>query len=275
MAAPIVNSLPPAPQRNDSPDTFVAKADAHVAALATWTTEINTLGTWTNNTASDVDADATTASNAATTATNAATTATNAATAAVNAPGTNATSTSSVSISIASKSFVIQTGKAYVPGMFMIAYNSSSNWMFGQVTAYNSGTGDLTLNVTKISGSGTHTSWQLSLSSPNQTQGSSLCLRVNTSGSVLTGITYLVDTSAGAISLTLPSMSATGYPSVTTEQQQVAIVDLKGTFATNNLTIIPATGQQIMLQAANESMICNINNDCFLLGWTGVDWRFF
>lgn len=275
MTAPVIPTLPPAPSRNDAPDTFVAKADAHVAALANWTTQANALGTWTNDTASDVDADATTASNAATTATNAATTATNAATAAVNAPGTNATSSSSVSISIASKSFVIQTGKAYVPGMFMIAYNSGSNWMFGQVTAYNSGTGDLTLNVTKISGSGTYTSWQLSLSSPNQTQGSSLCLRVNTSGSILTGITYLVDTSAGAVSLTLPSMSATGYPSVTTEQQQVAFVDLKGTFATNNLTIIPATGQQIMLQPANETMVCNINNDSFLLGWTGVDWRFF
>ena len=275
MTAPVVNNLPSAPQRNDSPDTFVAKADAHVAALATWTTEVNTLGSWINSTASTVDTNTTTATNAASTATDAANTATTAASSAVNAPGTNATSTSSVSISVASKNFTIETGKAYVPGMFMIAYNSTSNWMFGQVTSYNSGTGALVLNVTKISGSGSYTSWQLSLTSPNQTQGSSLCLRVNTSGSVLTGITYLVDTSAGAVSLTLPSMSASGYPSVVTEMQQIGIVDLKGTFATNNLTIIPATGQQIMLQPANETMICNINNDSFLLGWTGLDWRFF
>lgn len=275
MTAPVITALPPAPSRSDAPDTFVAKADAHVAALTTWTTETNALGTWANNTAIAVDADATTATNAAITATNAATTATNAATTAINAPGTNATSTTSISISIASKSFTIQTGKSYVPGMFMIAYNSASNWMFGQVTAYNSGTGALTLNVTKISGSGTYASWDLSLTSPNQTQGSSLCLRVNSNTSVLTGITYLVDTSAGGITLTLPNMSASGYPSVATEQQMIGFVDLKGTFATNNLTIVPASGQQIMLQPANETMICNINNDSFLLGWTGLDWRFF
>lgn len=268
MTAPVIPTLPPAPSRNDAPDTFVAKADAHVAALAAWTTAANSLGTWTNDTTAPIAGQAATAAAAANTATSAAISA-------VNAPGTNATSTSSVSISIASKSFTIQTGKSYVPGMFMIAYNSASNWMFGQVTAYNSGTGALTLNVTKISGSGTYTSWDLSLTSPNQTQGSSLCLRVNSNTSVLTGITYLVDTSAGGVTLTLPTMSAGGYPSVVTEQQMIGFVDLKGTFATNNLTITPASGQQIMLQPANETMICNINNDSFLLGWTGLDWRFF
>ena len=50
-------------------------------------------------------------------------------------------------------------------------------------------------------------------------------------------------------------MSAGGYPSVVTEQQMIGFVDLKGTFATNNLTITPASGQQIMLQPANETMI--------------------
>lgn len=275
MTAPVISALPTPPSRNNAPDVFVANADAHVAALTPWTTQVNALGVWMNDTATAADADATTASSAASTATTAANTATSAANAAVNAPGTNATSTSSVSISVASKNFTIQTGKAFVPGMFMVAYNSSSNWMFGQVTSYNSGTGDLVLNVTKISGTGTYTSWQLSLSSPNQTQGSSLCLRINSNTTTLTGITYLVDTSGGAITLTLPTMTASGYPTVTTEMQQVAFVDLKGTFATNPATITPATGQQIMLQTANESMICNINNDSFLLGWTGLDWRFF
>lgn len=275
MPAPVVPTLPTAPSRSDAPDVFVARADAHVAALTPWTTTVNSLGTWVNDTAVDVAADAASASADATTATNAANSAATSASSAINAPGTNATSTTPLSISIASKAFVIQTGKAFVPGMFMIAYNSASNWMFGQVTAYDSGTGDLTLAVTKISGSGTYASWQLSLTSPNQTQGSALCLRVNSNTNVLTGITYLVDTSAGSITLTLPSMSASGYPSVTTEQQMIGFVDLKGMFSTNNLTIVPATGQQIMLQTANETMICNMNYDSFLLGWSGLDWRFF
>jgi hypothetical protein len=253
----------------------VSRADAHVAALSAWTTAVNSLGTWVNDTAADVAADSASAAADAATANNAAASATASASSAINAPGTNATSTTSLSISIASKVFTIQTGKAFVPGMFMIAYNSASNWMFGQVTAYDSGTGSLTLNVTKISGSGTYASWQLSLTSPNQTQGSALCLRVNSNTNVLTGITYLVDTSAGSITLTLPSMSASGYPSVTTEQQMIGFVDLKGTFSANNLIVAPASGQQIMLQTANETMICNMSNDSFLLGWTGLDWRFF
>lgn len=275
MTAPVVPTLPTAPSRSDAPDVFVSRADAHVAALSAWTTAVNSLGTWVNDTAADVAADSASVAADAATANNAAASATASASSAINAPGTNATSTTSLSISIASKVFTIQTGKAFVPGMFMIAYNSASNWMFGQVTAYDSGTGSLTLNVTKISGSGTYASWQLSLTSPNQTQGSALCLRVNSNTNVLTGITYLVDTSAGSITLTLPSMSASGYPSITTEQQMIGFVDLKGTFNVNNLTVAPASGQQIMLQTADETMICNMNNDSFLLGWTGLDWRFF
>lgn len=275
MTAPVVPTLPTAPSRNDAPDLFVSRADAHVAALSSWTTAVNNLGTWVNDKAVEVDTNAQTAAAAASTAADSADAAATSAISAVNAPGTNATSTSSVSIFVASKSFIIQTGKAYVPGMFMIAYNSASNWMFGQVTAYDAVTGSLTLDVTKISGSGTYNSWQLSLTSPNQTQGSSLCIRVNSNITALTGITYLVDTSAGSFTITLPSMSTSGYPSVTTEQQMIGFVDLKGTFGSNNLIIAPATGQQIMLQPANETMICNMNNDSFLLGWTGLDWRFF
>lgn len=111
---------------------------------------------------------ATSATNAATSATNAATSATNAATSAttaINAPGTNATSTTSLSISVASKTLTIQTGKSIVVGMSVkIASNASpTNWMAGDVTAYNSGTGSLTVNVVLINGSGTFADWVVSL----------------------------------------------------------------------------------------------------------------
>lgn len=44
MAVTQVGSLPPAPQRNDDPDNFIAKADTWVADLQRWTDDVNTLG---------------------------------------------------------------------------------------------------------------------------------------------------------------------------------------------------------------------------------------
>jgi len=44
MAYTDITALPPAPQRSDSPDDFVAKADAHVASLTTLVTEMNAGG---------------------------------------------------------------------------------------------------------------------------------------------------------------------------------------------------------------------------------------
>lgn len=84
---------------------------------------------------------------------------------AVNAPGTNATSTTSLAIGTGSKAFTIQTGKAFSVGQTLVAASASgpSNFMIGQVTAHNSGTGALTLNVTQTGGSGTKTDWVLSM----------------------------------------------------------------------------------------------------------------
>ena len=111
------------------------------------------------------------AANTVTQATNAAASAVsaaNSAAAAAVAVGTTSTSTTSNSVSIASKTFTTQAGKAYVIGMYVVVASTGTpaNTMFGNITAYNSGTGSLTVNVIQITGSGTNTDWSISLSAP-------------------------------------------------------------------------------------------------------------
>ena len=89
---------------------------------------------------------------------------------ATNSPGTQATSTSSVTIGTGSKSLTLaQTGKAFVVGQWVAwtdSANPSTNWMIGAITAYNAGTGDMTVNVAVSNGSGTISSWAVVQASP-------------------------------------------------------------------------------------------------------------
>ena len=185
MTAPVIPTLPTAPSRNDAPDTFVAKADAHVAALTPWTTAANNFATYFDTTyITSVDAirdDATSQATTATTQAGIATTqagiattqagiattkageAATSAASAINSPGTQATSTTSMTIGIGSKAFtLVQTGKNFVVGQWVSitdSSNPSTNFMTGGITAFNSGTGAITVNVVFSSGSGTLASW--------------------------------------------------------------------------------------------------------------------
>lgn len=82
------------------------------------------------------------------------------------AAGITATSTTSLTISIASKSLTVQTGKQFTAGQFVLIANTAdpAKYMFGQVTSYNSGTGALVVDSSVIAGSGTLTAWVVSLS---------------------------------------------------------------------------------------------------------------
>jgi len=95
---------------------------------------------------------------------------------ALNAPGTSATSTTSLPISLGSHSLTIQTGKAYAVGQFVVIANTPtpSNYMFGQITSFTSGTGALVVSVSTISGSGTFTDWTVALSAVASNTGASL-----------------------------------------------------------------------------------------------------
>jgi hypothetical protein len=89
--------------------------------------------------------------------------------AAIAAPNTSATSTSSVINSAGTKTFIIQTGKSIVPGMWVTIARTttpSTTWMNGAVTSYNSATGVLVVAVTRVGGSGTYNNWTITLSAP-------------------------------------------------------------------------------------------------------------
>lgn len=88
---------------------------------------------------------------------------------ALGAPGTNATSTSSLTIGTGSISLTLaQTGKAFSVGQTAVIARTSApgtTAMWGVITAFNSGTGAITVQVGagQTLGSGTFTDWTISL----------------------------------------------------------------------------------------------------------------
>jgi len=108
-----------------------------------------------------------------------------------NAPGTQATSTTLLSIGTGSKPFMLQqTGKNFTVGQWVSITDSaapSSNWMTGAITSFTSGTGSITVNVSFSSGSGSISSWVITQATatntvPSTTGNEGKPLAVNSSG---------------------------------------------------------------------------------------------
>lgn len=76
------------------------------------------------------------------------------------------TSTDSLSISVASKTFTTNTYLQFAEGsqVTITATADLSKYMSGQVTAYDQETGDITVNVGATNGSGTFSNWSITLS---------------------------------------------------------------------------------------------------------------
>ena len=79
----------------------------------------------------------------------------------------SATSATSLTVGIGSKSLTIEAGKSFAVGQPVVIASTGSptNYMTGQVTSYNSGTGALVVNATAIGGSGTVAAWTISIAS--------------------------------------------------------------------------------------------------------------
>jgi hypothetical protein len=154
------------PNQLQDQQTFDANTAYMIDMLPERARQENALAAEVNSLASTVELRASAvATAAATVATSAANAARDAATAA-SAPGTSATSTTSMAIGLGSKTFTLaQTGKLFGrSNTITISAPTGDNWMSGPITAFNSATGEMTVNVTNISGSGTFAAWTVSLS---------------------------------------------------------------------------------------------------------------
>lgn len=133
MTLPTISAFPSPPARTDVPTDFNTKADAFLAAFPGFVTEVNAWAAALPATITGTDY--------------------------------SASSTTSLTIGTGSKSLTVQTGKQFQVGQpVRIAYTTTpANYMDGQVTSYNSGTGALVVNVTAVGGSGTQAVWTIAL----------------------------------------------------------------------------------------------------------------
>ena len=133
MPLPTITTLPTPPARTQAPATFNANADAFLGAFPNLVAELNAYAAALPATVTGTDF--------------------------------AATSTTSLAVGTGSKSLTIETGKGFQIGQSIrIASTvSPANYMDGQVTSYNSGTGALVVNVTAIGGTGTLAVWTISI----------------------------------------------------------------------------------------------------------------
>jgi hypothetical protein len=150
-----IDPLSTPPSTND-PVNFDIRADDFLGDLPTFGTQANGLGSVTYANAVEAEASATAAATSAASA--------------VNATGTSATSTTSLTVGTGAKALTLaQTGKAFALGQPVVIARTSAPatvYMAGRISAFNSGTGALTVEVEMAAGSGTYTDWTIALSGP-------------------------------------------------------------------------------------------------------------
>jgi hypothetical protein len=196
--------------------------------------------------------------------------------AAFNFNSTNSTSTTSITIGTGSKAITVQASKSYVEGMTVRISStaSTSNWMQGLVTSYNSSTGALVVNVTHTSGSGTIAAWTVSLSSAIDTTIPGNRVRVHTGNgygstntkirrytttfeSVGSAITY-ADSATNGGTFTINTAGVYGF-------RLVDIFSLTGKYAgisvnsnqlTTNIQSITAAHRRAVIQASIADVFC-------------------
>jgi hypothetical protein len=184
MSLPTVTPLPTPPSRQDPSQVFVPEADNFLGALGNFAIELNALaeGIVIANSAANY----------------------------------NSTSTTSLAIGTGSKSLTVESGKLFQVGQFVILSSLSgpSNYMSGQVTAYNVATGAMTVSVTVTGGSGTKNDWTVALSGPQGATGATggAGTWLDKSGDTMTGPLGTAPSVAGGAGFNVPPGTAPTAP---------------------------------------------------------------
>lgn len=132
MPFPTINALPSPPDRGMDAAAFAAAADLFLDAFPGLVTDLNAFATAMVNYALQTF---------------------------------KVTSATNLAIGTGAKTFAAQVGAVFQPGHFAVATSrgTPANFMIGQVTAYNAGTGSLTISVTNTSGAGSFSDWDITL----------------------------------------------------------------------------------------------------------------
>lgn len=200
---------------SDAADDATAASGSATAAAGSATTA----STQATNAAGSATAASGSATTAAGSATAAAGSATAAGTSATNAAASAATaqifatqqlvgsSTTSLTPGVGAKAFTMETGRAFVAGMYLVATSTGTPAakMAGYVTSYNAGTGALVLNVDAFGGTGAHTDWAIGVAVAGQVGGITT-QRVSTNTSCVANVRYLI--AAAGVVMTLPASYA-------------------------------------------------------------------
>lgn len=117
--------------------------------------------------------------------------------------GVTSSSTTSLLIGTGSKTLTVGTGLGYALGMPLKLASAAnvSNYMKGVATAYNIGTGSLTVNVASIGGSGTFADWAVSFDVPDATAPKILTRNITSADTLIASDVGKLVTLAGTFTL--------------------------------------------------------------------------
>lgn len=186
-----------------------------------------------------------------------------------------ATSTTSNTIGTGSFTFSTQANKNFFPGQFIIAASAANgaNYIHGQVTSYSGTT--LIITESDHQGTGAHTDWNISASSPQGTSGSGAGTVTTASVATANGFGGTVSnpTTTPAITITtsitgIIKGNGTAISAATAGTDYVAPSGALGTPASGNLTncTFPTLNQNTSGSAAKLS----ISGQTGLLTFTGL-----